>query len=179
MNSPSLINLNNAILKAIEEKENLYLPILSNFKPLGFIFQVLAFHSSGAAYQKVCIFLTELSSKAQSRAPLPFAFNASNFLSYATQRLSILVNIGTAEMIKHASVLSDPVLKKTRVSENKNNKNEKKKQKQKAKNKKNYTTLFLISMFVFALHYVFYANVLSPFFFFFSFIFFFFLKKKR
>jgi hypothetical protein len=38
----------------------------------------------------------------------PTAFNATNFLSYATQRLSILVNIGTTEIIKRARVLADP-----------------------------------------------------------------------
>jgi hypothetical protein len=70
--------------------------------------KVLAFNTHGAAHQYVHVFLSELSAKAQSRTPYPTAFNASNFICYATQRLSILVNIGTAGMIKKERVLSDP-----------------------------------------------------------------------
>jgi hypothetical protein len=108
IDSTSPINPNAALLNAIEAKKQLYLPILSNFKPPGFIFQALAFNTHGAAHQDVRAFLTELSAKAQSRTPIPTAFNANNFLSYATQRLSILVNIGTAEIIKKARGFSDP-----------------------------------------------------------------------
>jgi hypothetical protein len=56
-----------ALLKAIDAKKELCIPLLSNFKPLGFIFHVLAFNSYGAAHNDVRVVLSELSAKAQSR----------------------------------------------------------------------------------------------------------------
>ncbi len=78
--------------------------LLTSLKPLGFIFKVLAFNTFGAAHEHVHDLLSELQNKAHSRLPHPTAFNATNFLSYASQRLSILVKIGTAEIIKRALV---------------------------------------------------------------------------
>jgi hypothetical protein len=104
----SPINPNDAFLTAFKDKEKTYLPLLTSLKPPGFIFKVLAFNTFGAAHQNVHDLLSELQNKAHFRLPHPTAFNATNFLSYASQRLSILVNIGTAEIIKRALVLADP-----------------------------------------------------------------------
>jgi hypothetical protein len=74
--------------------------------PPRFIFQFLAFNTYGAAHQHVRDFFYELEYKIHSRIPHSTAFNAMNFLSYATQRLFILDNIGTAEIIKHEWLLA-------------------------------------------------------------------------
>jgi hypothetical protein len=91
-------------------KQQLYFPLLSNFKPPGFIFQVLAFNSHGVCPQR-CLRLLYGSFCQSPVANIPTAFIATDFLSYATQRLSILVNIGTIEMIKKQNfspILSPP-----------------------------------------------------------------------
>jgi hypothetical protein len=84
-NSP--INPNKAFHKAINDKEKLYCPILTNLKPPGYIFQVLVLNFYGAAHQNVRNFISELKSFLAS--PHHTAFNARNFISYATHRLPI------------------------------------------------------------------------------------------
>jgi hypothetical protein len=60
----------------------------------------------GAAHQHVDDLLSELRNKALSPV-FPTAFNFTNFISYAIQRLSILLSIAP-QIIKHARVIADP-----------------------------------------------------------------------
>ncbi len=58
------------------------------------------------SFKMKMIYLSELFTKGQSRrhTSQPTALNASNFLSYTTQKNSSFLNIGTREKIKLASV---------------------------------------------------------------------------
>jgi hypothetical protein len=66
-------------------KESKYQPLLTS---QGFIFQVLAFNIYGATHQHVYNLLSELQNKVKFCFLQLIAFNATNFLSYATKRLS-------------------------------------------------------------------------------------------
>jgi hypothetical protein len=91
----NFISLISPSAKPSNEKQNLYLPILS--MPLGYIFQV-----SCPQYLRRD-FLSESSASSMH----PTAFNASNFLSSASQSLVIFVNIGPFMTIPPAGIIPE------------------------------------------------------------------------